>query len=141
GEAKSEAMNEDAMERLAIDGRVPSIGRAFGSTDLPQDLGLVDTAISFNKGCFLGQEVMARLRSLGRVRKRLARVALPSAPALPSVPIELTDRNGKKQGELRSVAYSENGSSGLAVVSTSFEGDELAAGEVPVVILKDGKPG
>lgn len=136
-ESDCREIGEDELLRISIEGRVPRIGREFGPTDLPQEIGLVDTAVSFSKGCYLGQEVMARLRSLGRVRKRLERVEVLGTVHSDQMPLELKDESGKRQGELRSVAYSDDGCIGLAIISTSFAGGELRAGEARVKLEGD----
>ena len=45
---------------------------------LPQELDRNDTAISFNKGCYLGQETIARLDMLGKVQKKLVKITIES---------------------------------------------------------------
>lgn len=87
----------------------------LGATDLPQEAGFESFAVSFNKGCFTGQEVMARLKSMGRVRRGLVRVR--GEGACPNVPVSVFagDRN---IGELRSAAPSADGGYiGRAMVS------------------------
>jgi len=115
------------LDRLAIEAVLPLIGRGFGSADLPQDLGIVGEAVSFSKGCYLGQEVMARLKAIGRTRRRLAVVMIErSRPAgVFELPQELLDAEGKVQGSLRSVSYSDSGAIGLAVVNVRHQGSRL----------------
>jgi folate-binding protein YgfZ len=49
------------MKLLRLDAGIPAIPEEFGPADLPQEAGLEGVAVSFQKGCYLGQEVMARL--------------------------------------------------------------------------------
>ena len=130
--------SDDDVTALAIEGRVPQIGRGFGSQDLPQELGLEVDAVSFRKGCYLGQEVMARLHAMGKVRKSLEEVRVESAGGVPNLelPVDLVDENGKRQGSLRSIAYLESGCVGLAVVSSGFGGGALKAGPCKVELLR-----
>jgi folate-binding protein YgfZ len=65
--------------RARITAGIPSVPRDAGPTDLPQEVGLVSAAVSFNKGCYLGQEIMARLKTRGRVRRQLAPVRIQGA--------------------------------------------------------------
>ncbi len=129
----------DAAEisALAIGSGVPLIGRGFGESDLPQELGLEVDAVSFRKGCYLGQEVMARLHAMGRVRKELRIVGIEdsntSLEAL--LPLDLLDRDEKRQGQLRSVAYPKSGGVGLAVVSVGCSSEALMAGTLAVKLL------
>ena len=103
------------MERLRIEALIPSVPRDIGPDDLPNEGGLERDAISYTKGCYLGQEVMARLKTMGQVRRRLLRVEGPVEvpPVLPA-PL-FTD--GKKIGELRSAVRTETGFVGLAMIS------------------------
>jgi tRNA-modifying protein YgfZ len=59
------------MEFHRIENRCPKIPEDIGPQDLPQEGGLDRDAVSFNKGCYLGQEVMSRLHSMGKVRRSL----------------------------------------------------------------------
>jgi len=122
------------MEQLRIRAEIPSVPRDIGPEDLPNEAGLEYDAISYSKGCYLGQEVMARLKTLGRVRRRLLRVTGPDAPPV-VLPTPLFV-DGKKVGELRSAVRTESGFVGLAMISllgvtgrrlSSFSPESLAA--------------
>jgi tRNA-modifying protein YgfZ len=103
------------LHRARLAAGTPAIPGEFGPQDLPQEAGLETTAISFNKGCYLGQEVMARLHAMGQVRRRLLRVAGPG-PA-PAAPLEIR-QNEKRVGELRASADDgEGGWIGLALLN------------------------
>ncbi len=103
------------LERLRIDAGVPRVPQDVGPGDLPQEGGLERDAVCFTKGCFLGQEVMARLRSMGRLRRRLMRVRGEGALS-GGLPAALY-REGVRCGELRSVYCTEEGYVGLAMIS------------------------
>jgi folate-binding protein YgfZ len=104
-----------ALHRARLAAGVPAIPGEFGPQDLPQEAGLEESAVSFQKGCYLGQEVMARLHAMGQVRRRLLRVAGPG-PA-PAAPLELR-QNDKRIGELRSTADDGRGGwIGLAMLN------------------------
>lgn len=122
-----------AMERLRIEAEIPAVPRDLGPADLPNEGGLERDAISYAKGCYLGQEVMARLKTMGQVRRRLLRVAGPVAPpvVLPA-PLFL---EGKKVGELRSAVHTEAGFVGLAMISL------LAVAERRLLSFSSDKPG
>jgi folate-binding protein YgfZ len=110
------------VERMRIRSAIPSIPADIGPADLPNEGGLGAQAISYSKGCYLGQEVMARLRSRGRVRRTLVQVRGDGAP--PGVPAALW-RGERREGELRSAVADAGGGgyAGLALVSA-----EAAAG-------------
>lgn len=129
---------EEGLTVRAIQSEVPRIGLAFGELDLPQELGLEKNAVSFNKGCYLGQEVMARLHAMGKVRKSLVRFCIEGL-ITEELPLEIFNEAGKKMGSLREVAYSESGCIGLGVLSHSFTGGELRAGGTPIKPDDGGK--
>lgn len=81
---------------------VPAIPTELGPGDLPPEGGLEQDAISYTKGCYLGQEVMARLRSMGQVRRRLFVVETETTLPATTLPAALFVE-AKKVGELRSV--------------------------------------
>lgn len=104
-----------AMERQRIAAGLPAVPADIGPADLPGEGGLEPVTISYTKGCYLGQEVMARLKSMGQVRRRLLRVRGPGAA--PQRPAALW-QGGRQIGELRSaVDLAEGGFIGLAMVS------------------------
>ena len=124
------SLGSAALTRERIEAGVPAVPADVGPGDLPNEAGLDDVAVSYTKGCYLGQEVMARLKSMGQVRRRLLPVR--GAGGLPGAPAPLF--HGVKQaGELRSVvALPEGGFIGFAMVSLlNAEGAEalsLSAG-------------
>ena len=61
----------DELEYARIAAGIPAVPADIGPGDLPNEGGLEDSALSYTKGCYLGQEVMARLKNLGQVRRRL----------------------------------------------------------------------
>ena len=96
---------------------VCSIPDEVGPGDLPNEAGLEHEAISFTKGCYLGQEVMARLKNLGQVRRRLFVVRLAGGDLKPGTfPVSLMMPDGKRVGELRSAFPDGDQSIGLAML-------------------------
>jgi folate-binding protein YgfZ len=93
---------------------IPAIPADIGPGELPNEGGLDAVAISYTKGCYLGQEVMARLKTMGQVRRRLQRVAW--AGPVPPLPAALYV-GGRQIGELRSAVATENGGEGLALLT------------------------
>jgi folate-binding protein YgfZ len=110
-------LSEDALNRARLATGVPAIPAEFGPADLPQEAGLETVAISFNKGCYLGQEVMARLHSMGQVRRRLVRVSGTGAAPAAGAGL-LAGGDGKRIGEIRAaVDDGRGGWLGLAMVN------------------------
>jgi folate-binding protein YgfZ len=103
----------EAMRERIVSG-IQAVPMDVGAEDLPQEAGLGESAVSYTKGCYLGQEVMARLRSMGRVRRKL--IPVRSSESLTS-PCDLYVGD-KVVGGLRSFAWSEPYGIGFAMVST-----------------------
>lgn len=133
-------LDAEEMERRRIAAAVPAVPADIGPGDLPGEGGLESIAISYTKGCYLGQEVMARLKAMGQVRRRLVRVAGNGAPpeALPAGLFA----GDKRVGEVRSaVRVGGEGWSGLAMISllqaTGGGSYALAVAAEPTVRLID----
>jgi len=69
--------SDDAMTALRIESGLPLLGIDFSISNLPQEINRDELAISFNKGCYLGQETIARIDALGHVNQKIALVKLP----------------------------------------------------------------
>jgi tRNA-modifying protein YgfZ len=93
-----------AFETLRIEAGTPLYGVDFNDTNLPQEVGRDDRAISFTKGCYLGQETVARIDALGHVNQQLAGVKFAGAE-LPRPGAELT-RAGGAAGHVTSATFS-----------------------------------
>lgn len=111
------ALDDLTLARGRIAAGVPAIPREFGPQDLPQEAGLEEVTMSFTKGCYLGQEIMARLHAMGQVRRRLLRVAGPGTPPEAGTGI-LSGRAGKRIGDIRAAVNDGAGNwIGLAMVN------------------------
>lgn len=73
----------DALERVRIEAGVPRFGADMDATTLPPEAGLDQRAISYRKGCYIGQEVIARIRTYGHVARALRGLRLSGDAALP----------------------------------------------------------
>jgi folate-binding protein YgfZ len=76
------------------------------------NLDLLD-GISFTKGCFTGQEIIARTQHLGRIKRRMARVRLPDGPWRIGGPVRLTDG---RSGRITELVECDGGFDALAVL-------------------------
>lgn len=92
----------DELEALRIQNGVPAWGSELVEGMLPPEALLEATDISYTKGCYIGQEVISRIKSAGKVNRMLTRLAF-GADA-PLVPGQLVDGEGKVVGELTSVS-------------------------------------
>jgi folate-binding protein YgfZ len=70
---------DDELERLRIEAGTPTWGKEIDDSILPAEAGLDETHVSFTKGCYPGQEPIARLRHRGKVNRRLRVLDLESA--------------------------------------------------------------
>lgn len=74
-----------ALETARIEAGIPRFGQDMDETNLPPEAGIESRAISYSKGCYIGQEVIARIRTYGQVAKTLRALRLPAdLPALPA---------------------------------------------------------
>ena len=65
------SLDAEELERARIEAGVPAWGKELDDSILPAEAGLDDTHISFSKGCYPGQEPIARLRHRGHVNRKL----------------------------------------------------------------------
>lgn len=124
----------DAMELLRITAAIPAVPRDVGAGDLPGEAGLDAEAISYTKGCYLGQEVMARLKAIGQVRRRLLRVRGPAADLPQVLPAPLF-AGERMVGELRSVAQDADGFIGFSMLTLMH----VSAGQ-PLSVAPGARP-
>jgi tRNA-modifying protein YgfZ len=94
-------IGEDELERLRIVARTPRLGRELDDRVMPAEAGLEDRAISFTKGCYPGQEPVARLHYRGHPNRGLRVLVLDGE--LPDYDAELT-LDGKAVGRVTSAA-------------------------------------
>jgi folate-binding protein YgfZ len=69
----------EELERARIEAGVPGWGKELDDSILPAEAGLDETHVSFTKGCYPGQEPIARLRHRGHVNRRLGTLEVESA--------------------------------------------------------------
>ncbi len=108
------AVDEGALEALRIEAGWPRFPVDASDKQLPHELGLRDTHLHFEKGCYRGQEIIHRVDVMGQVRKQLTGLVL-SAEAEPGS--TLRSDAGKKVGRLGgSAVHPSLGRIALAVV-------------------------
>ena len=72
-------LGDDELERLRIEARTPAWGKEIDDRVLPAEAGLTERAVSFTKGCYPGQEPIARLHYRGHVNRSLRVLEVESA--------------------------------------------------------------
>ncbi len=104
-----------ALELARIEAGIPRFGADMDETNLPQEAGIESRAVSFTKGCYIGQETINRIRTIGQVSRALRGLRLPEAlPALPARGEKLLHQ-GKEVGHITSAAVSPVLSANIAL--------------------------
>jgi folate-binding protein YgfZ len=124
--AGAQPVGEASAEVVRVESGRPRYGFDLDDATIPQEAGLNDRAVSFTKGCYVGQETVARLFYRGKPNRHLRGLRL-SAPAPAGMPLRLGDR---EVGRVGSVAVSPvHGPIALALVRReAAPGDTLAVG-------------
>jgi len=119
-EAGAALLDEDTFEVLRVEAGQGAFGREISQEYIPLETGLLD-AISFDKGCYVGQEIIARMRSRGRLAKQLRGLRLSaSMPADLALPATLV-ADGSEAGSLTSVVRSpRHGLIGLGYIRSAY---------------------
>ncbi len=125
--AGAQPVGEDAAEIFRVERGRPRFGKDLDEGTIPQEAGLNERAVSFTKGCYVGQETVARLFYRGKPNRHLRGLRL-SAPALTGDQVSLGER---AVGTLGSVALSPGfGPIALALLRREAEpGATVAVGE------------
>jgi aminomethyltransferase len=112
------AIGAIARETLRIEHGVPRFGVDFDGTNLPAEAGVVERAVSFTKGCYIGQEPIVRLAHRGHANRELHRLRLDELPVLPATLIA----GEREVGRLTSIAeVPEGGAAALGYLRRTVE--------------------
>jgi folate-binding protein YgfZ len=116
-----------AAEIIRIEAGRPRFGAEMGTETMPAEAGIVEQAVSFTKGCYIGQETVARLHYKGKPNRHLRGLRF-SAPATPGDALRVGE---KEVGTVGSAAVSPAlGAVGLAILRREAEpGATVAVGE------------
>jgi tRNA-modifying protein YgfZ len=118
--AGAEAVTEAAAEIVRVESGRPRFGAEMTTATIPEEAGINERAVSFTKGCYIGQETVARLHYRGKPNRHLRGLRL-SAPAAASEPVTLGER--------------EVGRIGTAVISPAHGAIALA------ILRREAEPG
>jgi len=110
--APATALAEEAFHAERIRRKFPLDQVDVDARNLPQELNRDATLISFTKGCYLGQETVARIDALGRVNQLLVQLQLPGDGHSPGDPLQSA---GKQVGRITSIARAAGGSGSVAL--------------------------
>jgi tRNA-modifying protein YgfZ len=126
-EAGAAEISEDAAEIVRVESGRPRFGLEMTTATIPQEAGIDDRAVSFTKGCYIGQETVARLHYRGRPNRHLRGLSL-EAPATAGDPIALGERELGRIGT--AVISPAHGPIALAVLRREAEpGARVTVGE------------
>lgn len=128
--ASVDAVQLDAAEyeRARIEAGVPRQGVDTDERTIPQEAGLELVAVSFTKGCFVGQELVCRIDSRGHVNRNLRRLRASDGALAPGATVSF---EGRDVGEVTSAA----GDVALAMLRREVDaGARVDAGGVPAVV-------
>jgi tRNA-modifying protein YgfZ len=124
-------VGEEAAEILRVESGRPRYGVDLDETVIPQEAGLNERAVSFTKGCYVGQETVARLYYKGKPNRLLRGLQLPSEPlpmTEPGTVLKLGDRTVGSVGS--AVSSPALGRVGLALLRReAAPGDRVTIGE------------
>ncbi len=120
-------VSEEAAEILRVEAGRPRFGLDMGAESMPAEAGITERAVNFEKGCYIGQEPVARLHYRGKPNRRLRGLRL-SAPAERGAPLRLGDR---EVGAIGTACLSPAlGPIALAVIRREASaGDRLTVGD------------
>jgi folate-binding protein YgfZ len=104
GQAGARPCGQEALEMARIEAGTPLFGQDITDKNLPQELARDALAISFTKGCYLGQETVARIDALGHVNQTLRGLRF-DGPDVPPPGTDLTAQ-GKAAAHVTSAAFS-----------------------------------
>jgi folate-binding protein YgfZ len=126
--AKVPVIPDTLLDALRIEHGRPAWGADLTEETIPLEAGLLDRAISTNKGCYVGQEIIIRIlhRGGGRVARRLVKLSFDGTPAGAERGSVLTGEDGADVGKLTSVSQSPASAAWIALGYVSR--DHAAAG-------------
>lgn len=132
--AGAEAVDAATLEAWCVAHGEPRWGREIAPPHLPEELGLLPTHVHLAKGCYPGQEAVARMWMLGRPRRRLARVSVDAG-----VGAGWSTGTGKRAVEVTAVDAGSD--RGLAFVPADASPGDRLTDEAGVGVTVDGLVG
>ena len=132
--AGAQPVGQAALEILRIEAGLPRYGVDMDETNVVTETAL-DDAVSYTKGCYVGQEIIARIKYRGHVAKKLSGVMFEQAVNV-AVGASIQSADGKEAGRVTSVAYSPHLGRTIALAYLKY--DYLAPGtSVEVISSKE----
>jgi folate-binding protein YgfZ len=126
----------DAFEIARIEAGIPRFGADMDETNFPLECGIEARALSYNKGCYIGQEVINRIHTIGHVNKELRGFRLHDDLATLPAKGERLFHEGKEAGYITSAVKSPALKSNLAL---GYARREAGASGTELTLPHDGK--
>lgn len=138
--ANEPLLDAEGAERLRIERGIPRWGLELTDQIIPVEANLADDAIDYAKGCYIGQEVISRMKMSGQMSKRLCGlVSLDGSPLTPATRL-LAPEDAKDVGWITSATRSDRLGKEIALgyVKRGFNqpGTKLSAAEHPVEVVE-----
>jgi folate-binding protein YgfZ len=138
--ARSILCDSDAAEVMRIEQGIPRWGRELAEEIIPIEANLEQRTIDYQKGCYIGQEVISRMKMSGQTNKRLCGlISVDNIPLQPGLKLFPHSAPGKEVGWITSAARSETMGKEIALgyVKRGFNG---AGTRLAVFVTKDSEP-
>lgn len=119
----ADLLSDEELERLRIEAGTPLLGREIDDRVLPAEAGLEERAISFTKGCYPGQEPVARLHYRGHANRALRVLRIESAQP-PPYDAEI-EHEGRTVGRVTSAVAADGAVLALGYVRTEVPADAV----------------
>ena len=131
-------ISDELFEILRVERGLPLYGVDMDETTIVPELG-IDGLISYNKGCYIGQEIIARIYFRGHVAKQLTGLVLPETVEPGGLRnAELKTADGKNAGKITSAVFSPRIGKTIALAYVRYdylaEGTELQCGESAAIV-------
>ena len=133
GNSNAIEISDELYEILRIENGIPLYGVDMDETTIVSELG-IDGLISYNKGCYIGQEIVARIHFRGHVAKQLTGLVFDDVNAVIKPNDEIKSSEGKNAGRITSVTFSSELEKPIALAFVRYdylaEETELKVGDL-----------
>ncbi|MFO0661688.1 MAG: folate-binding protein YgfZ [Polyangiaceae bacterium] len=125
----------DEWTAFRVKHKVPERGHDFDDKTYPQEASLEQKAVSFSKGCYLGQEVVCMLQMRGKTQRKVVGIAASAGGEL-KVGAQVLDERGEQVGSVTTVSNDDGTWRGLAMVkTTALTGGALSVNGLSVSLV------
>ena len=100
-----EELTHEKIEQLRISNKIPSWSKELDETILPPEALLEAQCISYDKGCYIGQEVISRIKSASKINRRLTQFTTQQPVTVPSTIPNPIDAEAKAAGTVTSICH------------------------------------